>query len=80
MKSISDFAKRMSGSSVIPCGSNVWLMNFSTNVSSGTPCCRPIDTEIENASITPASVEPCFDTLMKTSPGSLLSGYRPTWT
>ena len=31
-------------------------MNFSTNVSSGTPYCRPIDTAIEKASITPASV------------------------
>src|SRR5207249_9541418 len=39
---------------------------------------RPIEIEIANASITPASVDPCLATLMKISPGSPESGYRPT--
>ena len=43
----------MSGSFVMPLGSNFMLMNFSTKVSSGTPYCRPIEIAIENASITP---------------------------
>ena len=43
----------MSGSFVIPLGSNLMLMNFETNASSGTPYCRPIETAIANASITP---------------------------
>ena len=37
-----DCAIRTSGSSVRPAGSNRRLVNFSTNVSSGTPYCRPM--------------------------------------
>src|SRR6478609_4412453 len=40
------------------------------------PYCRPTDTAMENASITPASVEPCLPSLMNTSP-SPSSGYDP---
>src|SRR6478609_6996408 len=40
------------------------------------PYCRPTDTAMENASITPASVEPCLPSLMNTSP-SPSSGYEP---
>ena len=58
----------MSGSSVIPAGSKRMLTNFETYVSSGTPYCRAIEMAIENASITPASVEPCLDILTKSSP------------
>ena len=58
----------MSGSSVMPAGSKRMLVNFETYVSSGTPYCRPIEMATENASITPASVEPCFDIFRKTSP------------
>src|SRR3954471_6525063 len=65
-----DCAIRTSGSSVSPAGSNRRLVNLETNVSSGTPYCRPIDTAIENASITPASVEPCLPSLRKISPSS----------
>src|SRR6266567_9309933 len=65
---------RMSGSSVIPAGSKRMLVNFETNVSSGTPYCSPIEMAMENASITPASVEPCLDIFRKTSP-SPSSGY-----
>src|SRR5690349_17695043 len=64
----------MSESSVIPAGSNRMLVNLATNVSSGTPYCSPIEMATENASITPASVEPCLDILRKTSP-SPSSGY-----
>src|SRR2546430_6941757 len=64
----------MSGSSVMPAGSNRMLVNFATNVSSGTPYWRPIEIATENASITPARVEPCLDILRKTSP-SPSSGY-----
>ena len=63
-----DCAIRTSGSSVRPAGSNRRLVNFSTNVSSGTPYCSPIETAIENASITPASVEPCLPNLRNSSP------------
>src|SRR6266571_6945595 len=58
----------MSGSSVTPAGSNRMLVNFSTQVRSGTPYCRLIEIAIEKASITPASVEPCLPSLRKTSP------------
>src|SRR6478735_3709452 len=40
------------------------------------PYCRPTDTAMENASITPARVEPCLPSLMKTSPRPS-SGYEP---
>ena len=43
----------MSGSFVMPDGSNFMLMNFETYASSGTPYCSPIETAIEKASITP---------------------------
>ena len=59
---------RMSGSSVMPAGSKRMLVNLLTYVSSGTPYCRPIEMATENASITPARVEPCLDILRKTSP------------
>ena len=58
----------MSGSSVRPAGSKRMLMNFETYVSSGTPYCSAIEIAIENASITPASVEPCLPSLRNTSP------------
>ena len=58
----------MSGSSVMPAGSNRMLVNLQTYVSSGTPYCRPMEIAMENASITPARVEPCLDILRKTSP------------
>ena len=59
---------RMSGSSVMPAGSKRMLVNLPTNVSSGTPYCRPIEMATEKASMTPARVEPCFDIFRKTSP------------
>ena len=65
-----DCAMRTSGSSVRPAGSKRRLVNFSTKVSSGTPYCRPIETAIEKASITPARVEPCLPNLRKISPSS----------
>src|SRR3954454_22658937 len=65
-----DFDIRMSASSVRPLGSKDRLVNFETNVSNGTPYCRPMLTAIENASITPASVEPCLPSLRKISPSS----------
>src|SRR6059058_698608 len=71
-----DCAIRMSESSVRPAGSNLRFVNFCTNVSSGTPYCRPIETAIENASITPARVEPCLPSLRNTSPRPS-SGYDP---
>jgi hypothetical protein len=73
---MSDCAIRTSGSSVRPAGSNRRFVNFSTNVSSGTPYCRPIETAMENASMTPASVEPCLPNFRKISP-SPSSGYDP---
>ena len=63
-----DCAIRTSGSSVIPAGSNRMLVNFSTNVSSGTPYCRAIETAIEKASMTPARVEPCLPSFRNSSP------------
>ena len=63
-------AIRMSGSSVMPAGSKRMLVNASTKLRSGTPYCRPWLTEMAKASMMPASVEPCFDTLRKISPGS----------
>ena len=36
-----DLAKRMSGSSVMPAGSNFMFTNASTYARSGTPYCRP---------------------------------------
>ena len=69
---------RTSGSSVIPLGSNFMFMNFCTYASSGTPYCNPSDTLIASASVMPASVDPCFDTLRKISP-SPLSGYEPAF-
>ena len=59
----------MSGSSVIPAGSKRMLVNMSTNAFSGTPYCRPCDTEMAKASMIPARVEPCLATLRKISPG-----------
>jgi hypothetical protein len=44
------------------------LMNFSTKVSSGTPYCSATEVTIENASMTPARVEPCFPNFRNTSP------------
>ena len=52
------------------------FMNFETYASSGTPYCRPSDKLIANASMIPASVEPCFETLRNSSP-SPSSGYSP---
>src|SRR6478735_3095816 len=60
--------RRTSGSSVRPAGSKRRFVNFSTNVSSGTPYCSPMETAIEKASITPARVEPCLPNLRKISP------------
>ncbi len=71
-----DCAIRTSGSSVRPAGSNRMFVNFSTYVSSGTPYCSAIETAIEKASITPASVEPCLPNLRNTSPRPS-SGYDP---
>src|SRR5439155_9092260 len=65
---------RLSQSSVMPAGSNRMLVNLLTNVSSGTTYWSPIEMAIENASITPASVDPCLDIFRKTSP-SPSSGY-----
>src|SRR5882757_7241821 len=72
---MTEAAIRMSGSSVIPAGSKRMLVNLATKVSRGTPYCRPIEMATENASITPASVEPCLDILRNTSP-SPSSGYE----
>src|SRR2546423_2209398 len=71
---MTDAAIRISESSVMPAGSNRMLVNLLTNVSSGTPYWRPIEIATENASITPARVEPCLDIFRKTSP-SPSSGY-----
>ena len=67
---------RISESSVIPAGSKRKFVNFSTNVSSGTPYWSPIETAIENASITPARVEPCLPSFRNTSQ-SAPSAYAP---
>src|SRR6476646_1936390 len=40
------------------------------------PYCRPTDTAMENASITPARVDPCLPSLMNTAPRPS-SGYDP---
>src|SRR5438094_969210 len=69
----------MSGSSVIPEGSNFMLMNFETNASSGTPYCSPRETAMAKASITPERVEPCFETFRNISPMPS-SGYSPAVT
>ena len=66
----------MSGSSVSPAGSKRMLTNFETYASSGTPYCSAIEIAIENASITPARVEPCLPSLRNTSPRPS-SGYDP---
>ena len=70
---------RSSGSSVMPAGSNFMLANLRTKVASGTPCCSPRLSEMEKASMIPARVEPCLETLMNTSPGRP-SSYSPTVT
>ena len=57
----------------MPAGSNFRLVNFCTKLSSGTPYCRPIETAIEKASITPDKVEPCLPSFRKTSPRRPLS-------
>ena len=69
----------MSGSSVMPAGSKRMLVNASTKARSGTPYCRPWLIEMAKASMMPASVEPCFETRMKISPGRP-SSYSPTVT
>src|SRR3954453_8445616 len=71
-----DWLIRTSGSSVRPAGSNFMLVNFETEVSSGTPYCKEMLIAIEKASITPASVEPCLPSLRNTSPRPS-SGYEP---
>ena len=53
----------------MPAGSKRMFVNMSTNACSGTPYWSPWLTEIANASMIPASVEPCFATLRNTSPG-----------
>ena len=69
----------MSGSSVMPAGSKRMLVNALTKAGRGTPYCRPWLTEMAKASMMPARVEPCFETLMNTSPGRP-SSYSPTVT
>src|SRR2546429_3575700 len=44
-----------------------------------TPYCSPTDTAIENASMIPDRVDPCFEALRKISPRPL-SGYEPAVT
>ncbi len=61
----------------MPAGSKRMFVNFDTNASSGTPYWRPIEIEIENASITPARVEPCLLIMMKTSPSARRRASRP---
>ncbi len=70
---------RSSGSSVMPAGSNFMLANLRTKVARGTPCCSPMLTAMEKASMIPARVDPCLETLMNTSPGRP-SSYSPTVT
>ena len=65
-----DWLILMSGSSVIPAGSNRMLTNLDTKASNGTPYCSAIEMAMEKASITPASVEPCLPSLRNTSPSS----------
>ena len=72
-------AIRMSGSSVMPAGSNRTPTNVSTKAASGTPYCRPWLSEMANASMIPARVDPCLETFTKISPGRP-SGYSPTVT
>ena len=71
-----DEAKRMSGSSVIPAGSKRLFTNASTNARIGTPYCKPYEIDLAKASMMPLSVEPCFDTVRKISPGRP-SAYSP---
>ena len=78
MKSSSDFANFTSTSPVMPFGSNSALTNFDTNVSSGTPYCRPTETAVANASMTPESVEPSLPICTNSSP-SPPSSYSPAW-
>jgi hypothetical protein len=52
------------------------LVNASTNARSGTPYCSPYEIDLAKASMIPDSVEPCFDTVRKTSPGRP-SSYSP---
>ena len=68
----------MSGSFVIPLGSNRMCANFETYTSSGTPYCMPSDTEIMIEFIRPARVVPSLAMSTKMSPG-VPSSYSPTW-
>jgi len=63
----------------MPAGSKRMFVNILTKADSGTPYCRPWLTEMAKASMMPARVEPCFDTLRNSSPGRP-SSYSPTVT
>ncbi len=60
---------RISGSSVMPAGSNLVLTKASMNARIGTPYCKPYEMLLAKASMMPARVEPCFETVKNTSPG-----------
>ena len=62
---------------VMPDGSKRVFSSLSTNTFSGTPYCRPSEMVSASPSITPESVEPSLDILMKISPGRP-SSYMPT--
>src|SRR5437773_7798161 len=67
----------MFGFAVIPDGSKRVFSSLSTNTFSGTPYCKPSEMVSASPSITPESVDPSLDILMKISPGRL-SSYMPT--
>src|SRR2546429_6640338 len=62
---------------VMPDGSNRVFSSLSTNTFSGTPYCKPSEIVSASPSITPESVEPSLDILIKISPGRP-SSYMPT--
>ena len=59
----------MSASFVRPAGSKRMCANFDTYTSSGTPYCRPTETEIISEFTSPWSVVPTLATSQKMSPG-----------
>jgi hypothetical protein len=62
-----DVAAGSSASSVAPAGVNLILENLETYTSSGTPVCKPSENAVPNASVSPASVEPCLSIRSATS-------------
>src|SRR6202035_1248554 len=72
-----DFAYGICGFLVKPDGSKRMCANLSTRNCSGTLYCSAYEIAVAKESIKPEIVEPCFDMLMKISPG-FPSSYIPT--